>query len=326
MQYSFISASETENHNLSFWQSQIWQSILIESNQAQEVFYFGNIQSTFLLVEVRSIGFWFFGAFSLGVSGAQIGTDWKMYLRQLCSILREKWVAFLQIEPIDPLPGVMGGSSKKPYKKFLTPYTRYIDLTLSEEEILSQMHEKWRYNIRLASKKWVRVEEVHCNEENLDIWMWLLRETLDRDGFSGNSKRYYEVFIKNLEINNQWWLFFAWFEWRVIAAGIFVFTSERAIYYYGASSSKPMDRNIFSPYLLQWEMMKLAKSKNIWIYDFLGVSDPNIVNDSLAWVTFFKSRFGGTLIELPKKILIAISWRYIVVKALQKIKNLLKRR
>jgi lipid II:glycine glycyltransferase (peptidoglycan interpeptide bridge formation enzyme) len=49
----------------------------------------------------------------------------------------------------------------------------------------------------------------------------------------------------------------------VIAAGIFVFTLERAIYYYGASSSKSMDRNIFSPYLLQWEMMKLAKSKNI---------------------------------------------------------------
>lgn len=91
MQYSFISASETENHNLSFWQSQIWQSILTESNQAQEVFYFGNIQSTFLLIEVRFLlVFDFFGAFSLGVSGVQIGTDWEAYLKQLCSILQEK--------------------------------------------------------------------------------------------------------------------------------------------------------------------------------------------------------------------------------------------
>jgi len=33
--------------------------------------------------------------------------------------------------------------------------------------------------------------------------MRLLDETLERDSFSGNSRDYYEAFIKNIEIANQ---------------------------------------------------------------------------------------------------------------------------
>lgn len=325
MQYYFISATETEKLALSFWQSSIWSSILIESNQAKEVFYFGNLDSTFLLIEIRSIGFGFYGAFSLGVSKNQIGEDWDQFVSELKKVLKMKWILFFQLEPIDDCIEKYQMSERGLYKKFLTPYTRIINLIPTENEILAQMHEKWRYNIRLASKKWVQVQRANLNEENLDIWIWLLDETLARDGFSGNSRKYYEAFLQNIEEKNQWWLYFAWFEWRVIAAGIFLFTSERAIYYYGASSSKLEDRNIFAPYLLQWELMRIAKSRNIWIYDLLGISTPGI-EDSLAWVTFFKSRFGWDIVELPKKIFIPISWKYLILTSLQKIKNLLKRR
>lgn len=325
MQYRFISASETENLNLSFWQSSIWLSILIESNQAKEVFYFGNINSTFLLIEVRSIGFGFYGAFSLGISGIQIGEDWSIFLSELKKILADKGIVFFQMEPIDGCVEKYQMAKKGLYKKFLTPYTRTIDLVSTENEILAQMHEKWRYNIRSAMKKWVQIQKAEYSDGNLDVWNWLLNETLARDGFSGNSRKYYEVFIKNIEEKDQWWLYFAWFDWRVIAAGIFVFTTERAIYYYGASSSQTGDRNMYAPYLLQWEMMCIAKSRNIWTYDLLGISTPGI-EDSLVWVTFFKSRFGWDIVELPKKIFIPISWKYLIFTSLQKIKNLLKGR
>jgi hypothetical protein len=39
------------------------------------------------------------------------------------------------------------------YKKFITPYTAVIDTTQSQEEILSGMKPKGRYNIKLAIKK-----------------------------------------------------------------------------------------------------------------------------------------------------------------------------
>jgi lipid II:glycine glycyltransferase (peptidoglycan interpeptide bridge formation enzyme) len=67
----------------------------------------------------------------------------------------------------------------------------------------------------------------------------------------------------------------------VIAGGIFVFTPERAIYYYGASSSAPDDRKQMAPYLLQWTAICDAKKKQIPIYDFLGVADPSDPYDGL---------------------------------------------
>ncbi len=328
MQYHFIPSSEIDPLNLTFWQSQIWSDILKDSSQVQDIFYYGNTQSTYLLIEIRTLGLGFLGAFALGVSRPQIGRDYYECISRLEIYLRDKNILFLQIEPIEDL-WIMNHESwviKKPYKKFLTPYTRIIDLTQTEDAVFAQMHEKWRYSIRVAQKKWVQIERVDATQEHIDIWMGLLNETLSRDGFSGNIHTYYEIFISRIANQWQWWLYFARFEWRVIAAGIFVFTMDRAIYYYGASSSDSTNKKLFAPYLLQWEIMKVAKSQWLPWYDLLGVSKPGDEKDTLAWVSFFKSRFGWEVVELPQTIVRALSWKYRVFLVLQSIKNLLKRR
>ncbi len=324
MQYRIIPASEIKNSSLSWWQSPSWADILIESGQAREVFYYGDIHSTYLLIEIRSVWLGFFGAFSLGVSQSQIVSDWEDCMIALQKELKSRNILFLQIEPINGK--IQNNCTQKPYKNFLTPHTRILDLTLSEDEILAQMHEKWRYNIRTAIKRGVVVERAGSTSDNIDIWMKLFSDTLIRDGFAGNSREYYEIFIWNLEKTNQWWLYFARFEDRVIAAGIFVFAPDRAIYYYGASSSDPSDRRVFGSYLLQWEAIRIAKSHGAKIYDYLGISPPDDTNDALAGVSFFKSRFGGKVVTLPAKKLYPLSWKYSVFAVLQKIKNLLKRR
>ena len=47
------------------------------------------------------------------------------------------------------------------------PDSTIIDLTLSEDEILSKMHQKWRYNIRLSEKKGVTVHKYDGKSLNL---------------------------------------------------------------------------------------------------------------------------------------------------------------
>ena len=324
MQCSIIPASEIVSGGLSWWQSSSWADILVLSWQAQEVFYYGDISSTYLLIEIRSIWLGFFGAFSLGVSSCQIGSDWEEFLIELQKELKSRNILFLQIEPIDT--EIKSENIQKPYKKFLTPHTRILDLSLAEDALLAQMHEKWRYNIRLAMKRGVEVDRVMAITENIDIWMSLLTDTLSRDRFSGNSRSYYETFVDSLEQSNQWWLYFARFEGRVIAAGIFVFTPGRAIYYYGASSSSLEDRKQMAPYLLQWTAIREAKNRNIPVYDFLGVADPIDPTDSLRWVTDFKEKFGGTRMTLPSKILLPMSWKYRIFVSIQTMKNLLKRK
>lgn len=324
MQYRIIPPSDIENSDLSWWQSPTWADILITSGQAREVFYYGYLDSTYLLIEIRSIGLGLYGAFSLGVSASQIGSDWEDFVVELQKYLQKRNILFLQIEPTDT--EIKNQNTQKPYKKFLTPHTRVLDLSLNEDEILAQMHEKWRYNIRLATKRGAVVELVRSTPENLDIWMRLLVDTLSRDGFAGNSRSYYEVFIRSLEKNNQWWLYFSSFEGRVIAGGIFVFTPTRAIYYYGASSSLSADRKQMAPYLLQWTAIREAKMRQIPVYDFLGVADPSDPDDNLKWVTDFKEKFGWEMVVLPAKMLYPLSWKYSGFSVLQKIKNLLKRR
>jgi hypothetical protein len=61
-------------------------------------------------------------------------------IADLQKYLKEKNILFLQIEPIDG--ELESNTTQKPYKKFLTLHTRVLDLTLSEDEILAQMHEK----------------------------------------------------------------------------------------------------------------------------------------------------------------------------------------
>ena len=101
------------------------------------------------------------------------------------------------------------GYKRDSYKKFIEPYTIVIDLDVSEEEILAQMKEKGRYNIRLAEKRGVVVEQVKSTKENLEIFLSLFEETLSRDGFSGNSRTYYRNLLDYLERENIGSLFLA---------------------------------------------------------------------------------------------------------------------
>ena len=54
------------------------------------------------------------------------------------------------------------------------PDTTLVDLTGSQDEILSKMHQKWRYNIRLAEKKGVSVKKYAGNsseiEQKIDVF------------------------------------------------------------------------------------------------------------------------------------------------------------
>jgi lipid II:glycine glycyltransferase (peptidoglycan interpeptide bridge formation enzyme) len=64
------------------------------------------------------------------------------------------------------------------------------------------MHEKGRYNIRLAEKRGVVVKKVSFSEENIFLWINMLSETTKRNGFHENSREYYTRFIQELERNN----------------------------------------------------------------------------------------------------------------------------
>ncbi len=185
-------------------------------------------------------------------------------------------------------------SVKQATQNYQPTDTLELDLTKSEELLLSEMKRKGRYNIKLSAKKGVIFREIlasEVTEQDLDDFYNLNNETTSRDGFSGHQKSYYRSFIKNLDKYAV--LFFAEFEGKRIATAISTFCGDKAIYYFGASTSDRQYRNLMAPYGLQWFMINFAKKRGCKTYDFLGIAPENEPNHAYAGISDFKWKFGG---------------------------------
>lgn len=118
-----------------------------------------------------------------------------MFVNEVHALAKSNGAVFVLFEPMEELnlPGTTAFSGQVKY--LLEPHTRFIDLRKTEEEILSDMKQKGRYNIRVAEKHECRVERVEPTKENIDLFYDILKDTTERDGFSGNSRAYYEYLL-----------------------------------------------------------------------------------------------------------------------------------
>jgi peptidoglycan pentaglycine glycine transferase (the first glycine) len=177
--------------------------------------------------------------------------------------------------------------------------TAYSDLTLSEEELLSGMKSKWRYNIRLARRRNVTVRV--GGEEELSAFYDLYAETSARDGFLIRPFDYYRMTWSTYlaaeadETNPAGGalLLAEHPEERDPVAGLFLMRyGERSWYFYGASSERR--RRDMPNYLLQWEAMCWSKARGCTVYDWWGApSDLDDEEDAMQSVWRFKQGFGA---------------------------------
>lgn len=174
--------------------------------------------------------------------------------------------------------------------------TLILDLTKTDEQLLAEMKRKGRYNINLAKKKGVTCVKIAgemVSEKDLSDFWRLNNETTNRDAFSGHEKKYYRNFLNLVSPYAD--LFFAEAgDGTRIATAISTFTGDKAIYYFGASTSNSKYRNLMAPYLLQWTMIQEARERKCATYDFLGIAPENEPNHAYAGISEFKWKFGGT--------------------------------
>jgi len=202
--------------------------------------------------------------------------------------------------------------------------TIVISLEKPDEEILKDMKQKTRYNIRLSERKGVKVRIGDKSDfENL---FKLYAVTALRDNFVIRSKQYYL---------NLWEKFFeaglcepiiAELDGEILAAVIIYFYSGKAFYVYGMSSEK--NRNLMATYLLQWKAILRAKEKNCKIYDFWGAPDELNENDRMWGVYKFKLGFGGTFVrtvgawDYPTNKLGYIAYSFVLPKLLNLMRKI----
>lgn len=143
-----------------------------------------------------------------------------------------------------------------------------MDISASEEELLSGMKPKTRYNVRLAEKKGVKI--IASREEKYqDRFIELVAETARRAGIRPHPKSHYKRMFNTFP-EEAMQLYSAEYEGKVIAANMVVFYGDTAIYLHGGSSNEY--RNVMAPFLLQWRAIRDAKERGCKWYDFGGVA------------------------------------------------------
>lgn len=180
-------------------------------------------------------------------------------------------------------------------KQLFTKYTFMLDLHPTEEELLSSMHSKTRYNINLAQKKGVQVVE-DSTQSGLEEYFTLLFETTKRQGFYAHNKHYFQNMWDVLQPAGIAHLFKAVYQGKTLGCWI-VFVFNKTLYYpYGASSRE--FREVMANNLLAWEVIRYGKNNGCTKFDMWGALGPN-PNPKDPWYGFhkFKEGYGGVLTQ-----------------------------
>lgn len=229
---------------------------------------------------------------------------WPELWREVDDLCRSRRAVFLKVEP-DLWEGTVREQSDDVPDGFVTgeqdiqpTRTLVIDITGTEEQVLARMKQKTRYNIRLALKKEIIVRP----SGDLVTFHRLMRATGSRDGFSVHSLAYYRRAYDLFHPKGECELLLAEYQGKPIAAVMVFARSQRAWYFYGASTDE--HRECMPTYLLQWEGMRWARAQGCTTYDLWGVpdADEHILeasflerSDGLWGVYRFKRGFGGLL-------------------------------
>lgn len=181
---------------------------------------------------------------------------------------------------------------RKSPSDMLPKNTFFLDISLSEKELLANMRYNTRYNIRKAIKNGIEVKEYTADK--IDAWYQLYKETALRHDISLQDPQFFSTILNNQDNYKKGVtvkLLLAELNGQFLAGLFLVLSSERGNYLYGASSTD----NREASYILQWESMKIAKAWGCKEYDMFG-SAPNLdESHPLHGVHIYKKGFGGDL-------------------------------
>ncbi len=226
-------------------------------------------------------------------------------LPELDTLCRRRRAFVLKIEP-DAVSNPSLSASLKEYGFISSPHTiqprrtLIVDLDGDDDQILAHMHQKTRYNIRLASRKGVEVRPW----SDLESFGRMVLETAERDRFGAHVPGYYKRAYELFHPKGECEVFLASYEGQPLAAVMVFIHGIRAWYLYGASTA--LHRNLMPNYLLQWEAMRWARSRGCKQYDLWGVPDEDRETLETEFTTHrgglwgvyrFKRGFGGELVR-----------------------------
>lgn len=221
-------------------------------------------------------------------------TAWPLLARALQSTARATGMVFVRFEPIDPLP--VGLFPVRSVAGIQPSVTHCLDLRSDEATLLAAMHQKTRYNIKLAEKHGVTVDA--GGSELVGDFESVLRQTEHRQGVHFFGPAYFRALSTVPALQSGLTFYRARLAGQTLAAILVIRYGDTATYLHGGSSTE--GREHMAPHLLQWAAIRAAKAGGCTWYDFRGVASSD-ADPRHPWAGFsrFKRGFGGVDVAYP---------------------------
>jgi len=164
-----------------------------------------------------------------------------------------------------------GSSWRSSANNVLIPQTLILDLSKSEEGLLSSMTKKTRQYIRKSEGEGIKVRKIKSKKE-LDDCLSLYKETAQRAGFDIHSQAYYHDVFDKLEDHSP--VFGAFKDGRLVAFLWIAISQTTAFELYGGVNEE--GQRLRANYILKWHAIRTTKRWGIERYDFNGLLNDGV--------------------------------------------------
>lgn len=225
--------------------------------------------------------------------------DWsdKSVVKEVVSYLktlaRENNCIFVRVRPQlkdseDSRSLLTGMGFRRALMHLNAEHTNILDITISEEDILKNMRQQTRYEIKRSIKEGI-VVSWSSSKEDLELFQEVQSDTAKRQGFITSSSKFLNAQLA--DFGDHFRIYKTEKDGNLLSMAIIIFFGNEADYYEGASTLA--SRKLPGAYALQWQAIRDAKAAGITRYNFWGISGSNNSKHRYAGVTTFKRGFGG---------------------------------
>lgn len=218
------------------------------------------------------------------------------YLRQLA---KQEKVHFVRVRPqaddSSRLRQVFKQAGFSPAPIHLTAdLTLRLDLSLSEEQLLSLMRKNTRYEVRKAERVGIKTEVSQDPKFMKQFYQHQLYLAKKHQFVPFDFDFLYQQFLAFLE-DDQVAFISAYDQDQLLASAFVIFYQDEAVYHYGVSTAA--NEKLPGSYAVQWRAIQEANKRGCKVYNFWGVSPPENKTHRFAGPSLFKRGFGGEEVQ-----------------------------
>ena len=210
-------------------------------------------------------------------------------LAPLTALAEELELAFITIEP-EVEAGWTPPEPWQPATATQPEHTAIVDLRPEADTILASLKPKTRYNVRVAEKKGVMVED----SDDVAAFAELAEMTSARHRIQLAREPYYRAVHELMAGDGTSRMYLAHHQGKPLAGIMVVRFAGRATYLFGASA--PYGRNLMPAYLLHWHAIQEMRRLGDVEYDLWGMPPDDRPGHPLSGLWQFKSGWSGRFV------------------------------